>query len=111
LRAGLLSDPKVITRLNKAFVCTSIIIDDLEKQAATGDPFAKRLVAEWVYPVEMMFLTPAGTLVAKLNSFKDFPGMHPDVSAPPGTRHVARQAEHSHSNIFLNLVARHFGSE
>jgi hypothetical protein len=92
-------------------VCTSIIIDDLEKQAAGGDQLAKQLVQQWEYPVEMMFLTPAGTLVSKLNSFKDFPGMHPDVSAPPGTRHRAREGEQSHSTMFLNHLARHFGSK
>ena len=88
MRAGLLSDPKVITRLNKDFVSTSIIIDDLEKRAADGDELAKKLAAEWVYPVEMMFLMPDCTVVSKLNSYKDFPGMHPDVSAPPGKRHA-----------------------
>jgi hypothetical protein len=111
LRAGLLSDPEVITRLNKGFVNTSIIIDDLEKRAASGDQLAKQLAAEWVYPVEMMLLTPDRKLVSKLNSFKDFPGMHPDVSAPPGKRHVAREGEDSHKNIFLSHLARHFGRE
>jgi hypothetical protein len=111
LRAGLLSDRKVITQLNKRFVCTTIIIDDLEKRAAGGDELAKQLVAQWEYPVEMMFLTPAGKLVSKLNSFKDFPGMHPDVSAPPTKRHVTRGDEGSHSKMFLNHVARHFGRE
>jgi hypothetical protein len=111
LRAGLLSDPKVVARLNKDFVCTSIIIDDAEKRAAGGDELAKQLVAEWVYPVEMMFLTPECKVVSKLNSFKDFPGMHPDVSAPPGNRHMALQDEHAHTNIFLNRLALHFGKE
>ena len=49
-----------------------------------------------------MLLTPGGTLVSKLNSFKDFPGMHPDVSAPPGNRHQGAVDEHSHAKIFLN---------
>ena len=111
MRAGLLSDPEVITRLNKEFVSTSIIIDDLEKLAASGDELAKRLVGQWEYPVELIFLTAGGTLVSKLNSFKDFPGMHPDVSAPPGNRHKKLGDEHSHTNIFLNHVARYFGKE
>jgi hypothetical protein len=92
-------------------VCTSIIIDDLEKRAAGGDELAKQLAAQWVYPVEMMFLTPSATLVSKLNSFKDFPGIHPDVSAPPGKRYVARGDKHAHKNMFLNHLARHFGKE
>jgi hypothetical protein len=111
LRAGLLSDREVITRLNKNFVSTSIIIDDLEKRAANGDALAKQLVAEWEYPVELMFLTPDCKLVSKLNSFKDFPGMHPDVSAPPGNRFKPIADEHSHTDIFLNHLALHFGKE
>ena len=111
MRAGLLSDPEVIARLNKGFVCTSIIIDDLEKRAATGDELAKRLVGQWEYPVELMLLTPAGTLVSKLNSFKDFPGMHPDVSAPPGNRHQGTADEHSHTKIFLSQLALLPGKE
>jgi hypothetical protein len=111
LRAGLLSEPEVVARLNKGFVCTSIIIDDLEKRAAGGDALAKLLVSEWEYPVEMMFVTPAGKVVSKLNSFKDFPGMHPDVSAPPGHRHRAGTNEHGHRDIFLDHLARHFGKE
>jgi hypothetical protein len=111
LRAGLLSDREVIRRLNERFVSTSIIIDDLEKRAASGDELARRLVAEWKYPVEMMFLTPAGTLVSKLNSFEDFPGMHPDVAAPPGNRYRARRDEPSHSAIFLSHLDLHFGRE
>jgi hypothetical protein len=101
----------VIARLNKDFVCTSIIIDDLEKRAAAGDELARKLAAQWEYPVEMMLATPAGEVVAKLNSFKDFPGMHPDVSAPPGTHHASRHDEHAHRDIFLKVVADHFGKE
>ena len=109
MRAGLLSDREVIARLNSGFVSTSIIIDDLEKRAVAGDELAKQMVAQWEYPVEMMFLTPACQLVSKLNSFKDFPGMHPDVSAPPGSRHVDSTGERTHQTIFLDHLALHFG--
>jgi hypothetical protein len=111
LRAGLLSDPEVITRLNKGFVCTSIIIDDLEKRAANGDALAKQLVGHWVYPVEMIFLKPSGALISRLNSYADFPGMHPDVVAPPQGQHRTLQDEHYHTKIFLNHLALHFGKE
>ena len=109
MRAGLLSDPKVITRLNESFVSTSIIIDDAEKRAASGDVLAKRLVEHWEYPVELILLRPDGTFVAKLNSFKDFPGIHPDVSAPPRTPDGSHHSEQSHSEVFLNRLAVHFG--
>jgi hypothetical protein len=109
LRAGLLSDPEVIQRLNHEFVCTSAIIDDVQKQAARGDELAKQLAAQWEYPVEMMFLTPAGSVVSKLNSYQDFPGVHPDVVSPPKKQHLPREEEHSHTNIFLKHLAMHFG--
>ena len=108
MRAGLLSDPKVIAVLNEEFVCTSIIIDDLQK-LAERDELAKKLAAEWEYPVEMMFVTPQGAVAAKLNSYKDFPGMHPDVSAPPGKRFAVQGDEQAHSTVFLNCIAQHFG--
>lgn len=100
-----------MTRLNQGFVCTSIIIDDLKKHAEGSDPLAKLLVSEWVYPLEILFLTPSGALVSKLNSFEDFPGMHPDVAAPPQRRHQVMQKEHTHKDVFLNHLALHFGKE
>ena len=111
MRAGLLSEKEIISRLNKSFICTTILIDDLESRGAKGDSFAKQLAGEWEYPVEMMFVTPACKVVSKLNSFKDFPGMHPDVSAPPGHRHRETQDEHLHANIFLEHLTKHFGKE
>src|SRR5262249_13804327 len=102
-------DPEVIRRLNRNFVCTSIIIDDVQKRAETGDELAKQLTTQWEYPLELIFLTPDCRLVSRLNSFKDFPGVHPDVVAPPQTRHVGRDQEQSHSGIFLKHLASHFG--
>ncbi len=92
-------------------MCTAIIIDDLQKRAATGDELAKVLAANWEYPVEMMFATPACTLVSRLNSFKDFPIMHPDVAALAGEREVTGEEEHSHPSVFLKHVAAHFAKE
>jgi len=108
LRAGLLSDPKVIAELSQHFVCTSIIIDDLQKQAAAGDEFAKRLANEWEYPVEMIFLTPDGKVVTKLNSYNDFPVVHPAVSSPPGKQRPGLGNE-THADMFLDHIARYFG--
>lgn len=85
-----------------------LIIDDLEKRAAAGDALAKLLAPQWEYPVEMLFAKPDGTVITRLNSFKDFPGMHPDVAAPPGTRHRALDDEHTHRDHFLKHLAAHF---
>ena len=109
MRAGLLSDPKVIAQLNKRFISTTILIDDLEARAKSGDEFAKRVAAEWEYPVEFIFLSPEGKPLSKLNSFKDFPGMHPDVSAPPGKEHWA--TKETHSDRFLNAIDRSYGKQ
>jgi hypothetical protein len=108
LRAGLLSQQEVIHRLNKGFVCTTIIIDDAKKRANGGDELAKQLAAQWEYPLEMMFLTPTGTLISKLNSYKDFPGTHPDVAAP-AEMNVLLSDVRSHADIFLKHIAHHFG--
>ena len=108
MRAGLLSDGEVISRLNKNFVSTSIIIDDVQKRAESGDPLAKELAAQWQYPLEMVFLTSDAKLVSKLNSFEDFPGVHPDVVAPPRGEHVPLEHERAHVDAFLRHVDLHF---
>jgi hypothetical protein len=109
LRAGLLSDRTVINLLNDSFVCTSIIIDDVNKRAASGDELARQMAAEWKYPVEMIFLTPSCRLVSKLNSYADFRGAHPDVVAPGDQ--VPLLDERTHVDAFLRHVARHFAKE
>jgi hypothetical protein len=109
LRAGLLSDPEVIDRLNERFVCTTVLIDDAKKLADRGDELAKQLAAHWTYPLEMLFLRPDATLVSGLNSFKDFPGVHPDVAAPPGKTRVERENERAHVELFLKHLDEHFG--
>jgi len=108
LRAGLLSDPEVISKLNTNFVCTTILIDDVRRRADGGDEFAKQLKAQWTYPLEMMFLRTDGSLVSKLNSFKDFPGVHPDVAAPPGKPRIEVANERAHADVFLKHLAEHF---
>ena len=108
MRAGLLSDPEVIARLNENFVCSTVLIDDAKRRAAQGDELAKQLAAHWTYPLEMMFLKPDGTLVSKLNSFKDFSGVHPDVAAPPGKPRVEQANDRAHAEAFLKHLATHF---
>ena len=105
MRAGLLSQPHVIDEINENFVSTWIIIDDANKLAERGDPLAKTLASNWEYPIDIMFLTPEGKVVSKLNSFKDFKDVHPDVAAPPGKEKLpADAARPSHVEVFLRHV-------
>ena len=101
----------MIALLNKSFVCTSILIDDVNKRAENDDELAKTLAANWQYPLEMMFLTPQGTLMSRLNSFEDFPGVHPDVGAPPRQKKFLMQNERSHIDVFLSHVSKHFNRQ
>jgi hypothetical protein len=106
LRAGLLSQPQVIDLINERFVSTWLIIDDANKLAETGEPLAKTLSSNWEYPIDVMFLTSEGKLVSKLNSFKDFKDVHPDVATPPGKeRPLDGAARRSHADVFLDHAA------
>ena len=105
MRAGLLSDPLIIERLNRKFVSTWIIVDDLMKLSGKGGKLSQTLAENWQYPLDIMFLTPDGRLVSKLNSFKHFRTAHPDVSHPP----TRLSSGPSHVEVFLDHLAVHFG--
>ena len=95
----------MIDEINDKFVPTWIIIDDANKLAERGDPLAKTLASNWEYPVDMMFMTSEGKVVSKLNSFKDFKDVHPDVAAPPGKYKLSDgETKRSHVEVFLNHV-------
>jgi hypothetical protein len=111
LRAGLLSEPEVIERINKTFVSTSAIIDDVNRLAEKGDPLARQLAAQWEYPVEMVFVSPSARVISKLNSYQDFPHVHPDVSTPPRKDHVKKEDAPTHKAVFLKHLTAHFGGK
>jgi len=104
LRAGLLSEPEVVQRLNSDFACTLIIIDDAKKLGAGGDELAKLCAAQWRYPVEMIFAAPDGKLLSKLNSAKDFPDLHADVASPTA-EYPGGKGDQSHKGVFLKHLA------
>jgi hypothetical protein len=108
LRAGLLSQPQVIDRLNSEFVCTWCVIADVRRFAEEGDELSRTLAANWKYPVDLMFLDSAGALQNKLNSYKDFVGVHGDVSTPPEEESPFGSGR-SHVEVFLDHIERHFG--
>ncbi len=105
MRAGLLSDGKVIRQINETFVPTWVIIDDAKKFVLEGDPLAKTVMANWEYPLDFMFFSPDGQLINKLNSFAHLRDAHPEVGHPPDGRGRAA----SHHKVFLNHIQKHFG--
>jgi hypothetical protein len=107
LRAGLLSEPDVIHRINSEFVSTWILKEDMKSLTQQGDRLAQELAANFEHPLDLMFLTSEGRLVSRLNSFQDFPGTHPDVTTPPFTRRK-EQEKRPHAEVFFSHLARHF---
>jgi hypothetical protein len=81
MRAGLLSEYRIIKLINDRFVPTWVLIDDLKPHTAAGNHFAQNLESNWEYPLDLMFLTSDGEFVSKLNSFRDLPA-HPNVGHP-----------------------------
>ena len=109
MRAGLLSNPQIIKLINDRFVATWIVKDELETLAKAGNKLAQVLDAELEYPImDLMFLTPEGRYVNKLNAYQDFLDVHPDVSVPfsPKKRRAVVQSD---VDVFLDHVTAHFG--
>src|SRR5262249_46806457 len=86
MRAGLLSQPQVIQRINDHFVSTTITYPELARLAEPGDALARAVADHWTSPVNLMFLTPEGRFVSKLTSLTDFTDVHPDTSLRPGQK-------------------------
>lgn len=99
MRAGLLSDHRVVKYINERFVSTWVLIDDLKKYADLENPLAETLASHWEYPLDLMFLTPEGEFVSKLNSFHDLPQAHPDVGHHGDP--FARFGRLTHADVFL----------
>jgi hypothetical protein len=96
----------VIATLNEKFVSTWIIIDDIKRRlGGQQDALANTLLYLHQYPFDFMFLTPEGKFVTRLTSFQDLPAAHPAVS------HPRRDGHESHADIFLETVAKHFGTD
>ena len=100
----------VIQEVGEKFISTWIIIHDATALAEKGYSLAKTVTASWEYPVDIMFLSAEGQLLSKLNSFKDFPDVNPDVATPPGKNVPPGRPKQSHAEVFQQFVARTFGS-
>lgn len=109
LRAGLLSKPQVIATLNDKFVSTWAIYAHLDRLTKAGDAVAKQLVQNFQFPVELIFLTPDGKLISKLNSPRDLPDVRSEVSLPFDVARKKGEKLPTHFDIFMKHVAEHFG--
>lgn len=94
----------MIATLNERFVCTWVILDDIQRRLGTEHPaLARTLLEQHEYPFDFMFFSPAGEYITRLTSFKDLPGAHPAVG------HPRRDERRSHADVFLAALAEHFG--
>lgn len=103
MRAGLLSDHRVIDLINDKFVSTWVLIDELKANAGQHPELSATLLKNWEYPLDLMFLNANGDVVTKLNSFNDLPNAHPDVGHHGNP--LARRGA-SHIEIFLDHANR-----
>lgn len=108
MRAGLLSQPQVIRRLNADFVSTSIADRELVKLAKTGDRFAREVFSHWESPVNLMFLTPDGRFISKLSTLKDLTDVHPDTTVRPMQRADSESALNN-MRVFFKHLDEHVG--
>jgi hypothetical protein len=109
LRAGLLSDPQVIQKVNEQFVSVTLPSADLSKRAASGDALAREILNHWQLPVGLIFLTPEGQFVTKLSSLTDLNEVHPDTTRrPEAPQYHSLKSDVNNARIFLKHLAQHF---
>ncbi len=107
MRAGLLSQPEVIQKVNETFVSTTMTYFDLSRLAKGGDELAGEAVRHWSNPVSLMFFTPDGRFVTKLTQLEDLTDVHPDTDLRPGQRHDP--SPERNVKVFLKHVDEYFG--
>ena len=109
MRAGLLSQPEVIQRVNRQFVSTTLSYPDLKKRGDAGDALAKEVLGHWQIPLVLVFLTPEGRFMNKLSSLDELNEVHPDTTkrneAPQ--RHSLESETHN-TSVFLKHLTKYF---
>jgi hypothetical protein len=108
VRAGLLSQPQVIRRINGQFVSTTITYPELAKMAKAGDELAGKAADHWSPPVTLMFLTPEGRFVTKLDVLRNLTDVHPDTANRPGQKKDPASLSNN-TRVFLEHLDQHFG--
>jgi hypothetical protein len=109
LRAGLLSQPQVIQRINQQFASTTLSYFELLQLAHAGNGLAQEMLKHWQTPLVLVFLTPEGQFVTKLSSLKELNEVHPDTSRRPEAPQSATvNSDVNNARVFLKHLTRHF---
>jgi hypothetical protein len=112
LRAGLLSQPDVIQRLNQGFVSTTLSYDELFKRAKSGDALAQTVLRQYEMPLVLVFLTADGKFATRLSSLSELNEVHPDTSRrPESPQYQSVDSAVHNARVFLNHIAKHFPDE
>jgi hypothetical protein len=109
VRAGLLSQPKVIQRINGQFVSTTITFPEMAKLAKAGDELAGKATDHWSPPVTLMFLNPEGGFLSKLDVLKNLTDVHPDTAHRPGQKKDPASLVNN-TRVFLEHLDKQFGA-
>ena len=109
MRAGLLSQPQVIQRINQQFVSATLPYLELKKLADSGDGIAREVLAHWRTPLALVFLTPQGQFITKLSSLTDLAEVHPDTTKrPEAPQYHSLQSDVNNARVFLKHLTKHF---
>ena len=109
MRAGLLSQPQVIRRLNQQFVSTTLTYPEVCKLAEGGYKLASEITGHWSIPLVVVMLKPDSTFVVRLSSLSDLNEVHPETTRrteAPQVRSV--DADVHNTRVFLKAVDFHF---
>ena len=109
MRAGLLSQPPVIQRLNQQFVCATIPAYEVSRLAHEGNPLAREVFRHWEVPLVLAFFDSEGRFVTKMSSLKELNQVHPETSRRPEAPQTATvESEGNNTRVFLQHLDRYF---
>jgi hypothetical protein len=112
LRAGLLSQPEVIQRLNQQFVTTTLSYFELLQLARSENALAREVLLHWQTPLVLVFLSPEGRFVTKLSSLTDLTQVHPDTTKrPEAPQYHSLESDVNNARVFLKHLNRHFPNQ
>ena len=109
MRAGLLSQPEVIQRINQRFVSATLSYNEIRKLANSGNALALEFVPHWQTPLILAFFSPEGKFITKLSSLTDLTEVHPDTSRrPEAPQFHTPDSEVNNARVFLKHLDKHF---